>query len=67
MEEDPAHALPPDHTQAIPETAKEAGAVLKASGRPFAFGGSVAASVHGIPVRLRQGTDFAVRREAAGA
>ncbi|MEV4941552.1 nucleotidyltransferase family protein [Streptomyces zaomyceticus] len=58
-------ALPPDHTQAILETTKEVGAVLKASGRPFALVGSVAAYAHGIPVRLQHDTDFAVRREDA--
>ncbi|WP_436846795.1 nucleotidyltransferase family protein [Streptomyces litmocidini] len=68
----PAHAsrasspaLPPDHTQAILETTKEVGAVLKASGRPFALVGSVAAYAHGIPVRLQHDTDFAILREDA--
>ncbi|MFB7454131.1 nucleotidyltransferase family protein [Streptomyces sp. NPDC056194] len=55
--------LPPDHTQAILETTKEVGAVLKASGRPFALVGSVAAYAHGIPVRLQHDTDFALMRE----
>ncbi|MGW6419969.1 hypothetical protein [Streptomyces sp. NPDC055055] len=41
--------------------------MLKASGWPFALVDSVAASAHGFPVRLRQDTDFAVRREDAGA
>ncbi|WP_426361736.1 nucleotidyltransferase family protein [Streptomyces sp. E-08] len=58
-------ALPPDHTQAILETTKEVGAVLKASGRPFALVGSVAAYAHGIPVRLQHDTDFALLREDA--
>ncbi|MFH8576924.1 nucleotidyltransferase [Streptomyces zaomyceticus] len=58
-------ALPSDHTQAILETTKEVGAVLKASGRPFALVGSVAAYAHGIPVRLQHDTDFAVRQEDA--
>ncbi|WP_051844887.1 nucleotidyltransferase family protein [Streptomyces globisporus] len=68
----PAHAsrapspdLPPDHTQAILETTKEVGAVLKATGRPFALVGSVAAYAHGIPVRLQHDTDFAILREDA--
>ncbi|WP_306328757.1 nucleotidyltransferase family protein [Streptomyces venezuelae] len=60
-----APALPVDHTQAILEVTKEVGAVLKASGRPFALVGSVAAYAHGIPVRLQHDTDFAVRREDA--
>ncbi|MEX0168302.1 nucleotidyltransferase family protein [Streptomyces sp. LMG1-1-1.1] len=60
-----ARALPPDHTQAILEATKEVGAVLKASGCPFALVGSVAAYAHGIPVRLQHDTDFAVRREDA--
>ncbi|MFC9388932.1 nucleotidyltransferase family protein [Streptomyces venezuelae] len=60
-----APALPVDHTQAILEATKEVGAVLKASGRPFALVGSVAAYAHGIPVRLQHDTDFAVRREDA--
>ncbi|MEU3693208.1 nucleotidyltransferase family protein [Streptomyces narbonensis] len=58
-------SLPPDHTQAILETTKEVGAVLKASGLPFALVGGVAAYAHGIPVRLQHDTDFAVRREDA--
>ncbi|MFD3663715.1 nucleotidyltransferase family protein [Streptomyces sp. NPDC058659] len=57
--------LPADHTQAILETTKEVASVLKASGRPFALVGSVAAYAHGIPVRLQHDTDFAVRREDA--
>ncbi|MEU7075545.1 nucleotidyltransferase family protein [Streptomyces narbonensis] len=57
--------LPADHTQAILETTKEVGAVLKASGLPFALVGGVAAYAHGIPVRLQHDTDFAVRREDA--
>ncbi|WP_107484105.1 nucleotidyltransferase family protein [Streptomyces sp. NRRL B-24572] len=57
--------LPPDHTQAILETTKEVGAVLKASGRPFALVGSVAAYAHGIPVRLQHDADFALLREDA--
>ncbi|MFE7595661.1 nucleotidyltransferase family protein [Streptomyces sp. NPDC057494] len=61
----PYPALPPDHTQAILETTKEVGAVLKASGRPFALVGSVAAYAHGIPVRLQHDTDFALLREDA--
>ncbi|SEB96011.1 nucleotidyltransferase family protein [Streptomyces sp. TLI_105] len=61
----PTSALPPDHTQAILETTKEVGAVLKASGRPFALVGSVAAYAHGIPVRLQHDTDFAILREDA--
>lgn len=60
-----ATALPPDHTQAILETTKQVGAVLKASGCPFALIGGVAAYAHGIPVRLQHDTDFAVRREDA--
>ncbi|KOG07416.1 MULTISPECIES: nucleotidyltransferase family protein [Streptomyces] len=60
-----AQTLPADHTQAILETTKEVGAVLKASGCPFALVGSVAAYAHGIPVRLQHDTDFAVRREDA--
>ncbi|MFG3492193.1 nucleotidyltransferase family protein [Streptomyces sp. NPDC047972] len=60
-------ALPVDHTQAILETTKEVGAVLKASGLPFALVGSVAVYAHGIPVRLQHDTDFAVRREDADA
>lgn len=65
LRSDHAQALPSDHTQAILETTKEVGAVLKASGRPFALVGSVAAYAHGIPVRLQHDTDFAVRREDA--
>ncbi|WP_369142584.1 nucleotidyltransferase family protein [Streptomyces sp. R44] len=61
----PPPALPLDHTQAILETTKEVGAALKASGRPFALVGSVAAYAHGIPVRLQHDTDFAVLREDA--
>ncbi|MFF9850626.1 nucleotidyltransferase family protein [Streptomyces litmocidini] len=61
----PSPALPPDHTQAILEATKEVGAVLKASGRPFALVGSVAAYAHGIPVRLQHDTDFAILREDA--
>ncbi|MFE8938211.1 MULTISPECIES: nucleotidyltransferase family protein [unclassified Streptomyces] len=60
-------ALPPDHTQAILETTKQVGAVLKALGCPFALVGGVAAYAHGIPVRLQHDTDFAVRREDADA
>ncbi|MFF4871708.1 nucleotidyltransferase family protein [Streptomyces sp. NPDC000961] len=60
-----ATALPPDHTQAILETTKKIGALLKASGCPFALIGGVAAYAHGIPVRLQHDTDFAVRREDA--
>ncbi|MFB7608936.1 nucleotidyltransferase family protein [Streptomyces gardneri] len=60
-----AAALPADHTQAILETTKEVGAVLKASGLPFALVGGVAAYAHGIPVPLQHDTDFAVRREDA--
>ncbi|GAA3387554.1 nucleotidyltransferase family protein [Streptomyces roseoviridis] len=63
--DDRAHALPPDHTQAILEVTKEVAAVLKTSGCPFALVGSVAAYAHGIPVRLQHDTDFAVRREDA--
>ncbi|MFI8766589.1 nucleotidyltransferase family protein [Streptomyces sp. NPDC053792] len=63
----PPPALPPDHTQAILETTKEVGAVLKSSGRPFALVGSVAAYAHGIPVRLQHDTDFAVLPEDAEA
>ncbi|MFB7512305.1 nucleotidyltransferase family protein [Streptomyces sp. NPDC056144] len=59
--------LPPDHTQAILETTKEVGAVLKESGCPFALVGSVATYAHGIPVRLQHDTDFAVLREDAEA
>ncbi|MFC7980179.1 nucleotidyltransferase family protein [Streptomyces cinereoruber] len=62
-----ATVLPPDHTQAILETTKQVGAVLKASGCPFALVGGVAAYAHGIPVRLQHDTDFAVRREDAEA
>ncbi|MFF8837363.1 nucleotidyltransferase family protein [Streptomyces sp. NPDC015130] len=57
--------LPADHSQAILETTKEVGAVLKASGLPFALVGGVAVYAHGIPVRLQHDTDFAVRREDA--
>ncbi|MFF4173334.1 nucleotidyltransferase family protein [Streptomyces sp. NPDC001744] len=60
-----ATALPPDHTQAILETTKQVGAVLKTTGCPFALIGGVAAYAHGIPVRLQHDTDFAVRREDA--
>ncbi|MER7913466.1 nucleotidyltransferase family protein, partial [Streptomyces sp. NPDC096068] len=60
-----ATALPPDHTQAILETTKKIGALLKESGCPFALIGGVAAYAHGIPVRLQHDTDFAVRREDA--
>ncbi|MER7952255.1 nucleotidyltransferase family protein [Streptomyces sp. NPDC096079] len=63
----PTVDLPPDHTQAILETTKEVGAVLKASGCPFALVGSVAAYAHGIPVRLQHDTDFALLREDADA
>ncbi|MFF8375612.1 hypothetical protein ACF07V_05650 [Streptomyces sp. NPDC015661] len=38
-----------------------------ASGRPFALVGSVVAYAHGIPVRLRRDTDFALLREDADA
>ncbi|MGW8765879.1 nucleotidyltransferase family protein [Streptomyces sp. NPDC055815] len=61
----PPPSLPLDHTQAILETTKEVGAALKASGRPFALVGSVAAYAHGIPVRLQHDTDFALLREDA--
>ncbi|MBT2459075.1 nucleotidyltransferase family protein [Streptomyces sp. ISL-86] len=57
--------LPKDHTQAILETTKQVAALLKASGRPFALAGSVAAYAHGIPARFQHDTDFCVRREDA--
>ncbi|MFI6417283.1 nucleotidyltransferase family protein [Streptomyces sp. NPDC050842] len=59
--------LPADHTQAILETTKEVGAVLKAAGLSFALVGSVAVYAHGIPVRLQHDTDFAVLRKDAEA
>ncbi|MFB7375014.1 nucleotidyltransferase family protein [Streptomyces sp. NPDC056222] len=58
-------ALPADHTQAILETTKAIGSLLKTSGCPFALVGSVAAYAHGIPVPLQHDTDFALRREDA--
>lgn len=63
----PTSALPADHTQAILETTKEVGAVLKAAGLPFALVGSVAVYAHGIPVRLQHDTDFAILRQDAEA
>ncbi|WP_051794458.1 nucleotidyltransferase family protein [Streptomyces sp. NRRL S-87] len=56
-------ALPHDHTQAILETTKRVASLLKASGRPFALAGSVAAYAHGVPARFQHDTDFCVRRE----
>lgn len=58
-------ALPADHTQAILEATKSVGALLKASGRPFALVGSVAVYAHGVPLPLQHDTDFAVRPEDA--
>ncbi|MFD3543226.1 nucleotidyltransferase family protein [Streptomyces sp. NPDC058662] len=59
--------LPRDHTQAILETTKRVAALLKASGRPFALAGSVAAFAHGLPARFQHDTDFCVRPEDADA
>ncbi|MEU8774306.1 nucleotidyltransferase family protein [Streptomyces sp. NPDC048606] len=60
---DGAGPLPRDHTQAILETTKHVAALLKASGRPFALAGSVAAFAHGLPARFQHDTDFCVRPE----
>nr|WP_223838059.1 nucleotidyltransferase family protein [Streptomyces venezuelae] len=57
--------LPPDHTQAILETTKRVATLLKASGKPFALAGSVAAFAHGVPARFQHDTDFCIRREDA--
>ncbi|MFJ8074480.1 nucleotidyltransferase family protein [Streptomyces sp. NPDC096176] len=57
--------LPQDHTQAILQATKRVGALLKASGYPFALVGSVAAYAHGVPTRLQHDTDFCLRREDA--
>lgn len=59
--------LPRDHTQAILETTKRVAALLKATGRPFALAGSVAAFAHGLPARFQHDTDFCVRPEDADA
>ncbi|MGW5850527.1 nucleotidyltransferase family protein [Streptomyces sp. NPDC055254] len=59
--------LPIDHTQAILETTKRVAALLKATGRPFALAGSVAAFAHGLPARFQHDTDFCVRPEDADA
>ncbi|MEV8530582.1 nucleotidyltransferase family protein [Streptomyces sp. NPDC051211] len=61
----PASDLPPDHTQAILETTKRVAALLKASGKPFALAGSVAAFAHGVPARFQHDTDFCIRRADA--
>ncbi|MFK0255134.1 nucleotidyltransferase family protein [Streptomyces sp. NPDC090445] len=61
----PGAALPQDHTQAILEATKRVAALLKATGRPFALAGSVAAFAHGAPARFQHDTDFCLRREDA--
>ncbi|WP_234321181.1 nucleotidyltransferase family protein [Streptomyces katrae] len=58
--------LPRDHTQAILETTKHVAALLKATGKPFALAGSVAAFAHGLPARFQHDTDFCVRPEDSG-
>ncbi|MEU5806455.1 MULTISPECIES: nucleotidyltransferase family protein [unclassified Streptomyces] len=57
--------LPQDHTQAILEATKRVGTLLKATGKPFALAGSVAAFAHGVPARFQHDTDFCLRREDA--
>ncbi|MEW2633022.1 nucleotidyltransferase family protein [Streptomyces sp. NPDC048389] len=57
--------LPQDHTQAILQATKQVGALLKASGYPFALVGSVAAYAHGVPTRLQHDSDFCLRRQDA--
>ncbi|RSS82530.1 hypothetical protein EF903_27115 [Streptomyces sp. WAC05292] len=57
--------LPQDHTGAILEVTKRVASLLKASGRPFALAGSVAAFAHGAPARFQHDTDFCVRPEDA--
>ncbi|MEU2391761.1 nucleotidyltransferase family protein [Streptomyces sp. NPDC007369] len=57
--------LPQDHTQAILEVTKRVATLLKATGRPFALAGSVAAFAHGAPGRFQHDTDFCLRREDA--
>ncbi|MFE9636365.1 nucleotidyltransferase family protein [Streptomyces sp. NPDC006463] len=59
--------LPRDHTQAILETTKRVGALLKEAGVPFALAGSVAAFAHGLPAGFRHDTDFCLCREDATA
>ncbi|MEU9414993.1 nucleotidyltransferase family protein [Streptomyces sp. NPDC051000] len=59
--------LPQDHTQAILQTTKRVAALLKASGRPFALAGSVAAFAHGLPAGFQHDTDFCVCPEDADA
>ncbi|MEU9163934.1 nucleotidyltransferase family protein [Streptomyces sp. NPDC048424] len=59
--------LPQDHTQAILETTKRVAALLKASDRPFALAGSVAAFAHGVPAHFQHDTDFCVRPEDSEA
>ncbi|MFK0221124.1 hypothetical protein ACIQWN_23400 [Streptomyces vinaceus] len=60
-------ALPRDHTQAILESTKRVGALLKEAGVPFALAGSVAAFAHGLPARFRHDTDFCLCRDDAPA
>lgn len=55
-----AGALPLDRTQAILETTKQVGALLKTAGHPFALAGGVAAYVHGAAATLRHDADFCV-------
>jgi hypothetical protein len=63
----PPEELPQDHTQAILQATKQVGALLKASGYPFALVGSVAAYAHGVPTRLQHDSDFCLRRQDAEA
>ncbi|MER6443855.1 hypothetical protein [Streptomyces venezuelae] len=62
-----SEGLPRDHTQAILESTKRVGALLKEADVPFALAGSVAAFAHGLPARFRHDTDFCLCRDDASA
>ncbi|MET9776529.1 hypothetical protein ABZ023_20070 [Streptomyces sp. NPDC006367] len=59
--------LPVDLNQAILQTAKQVGAILKKAGHPFALAGSVAVYAHGCTQNLRHDVDFCIRPDDAEA
>ncbi|MFJ8802756.1 nucleotidyltransferase family protein [Streptomyces sp. NPDC102487] len=65
--QDTATGLRDDPHQAILESAKKVGSLLKREGHSFALAGSVAVHAHGGSVRLQHDVDFCVLREDAEA
>ncbi|MFE9453712.1 hypothetical protein [Streptomyces sp. NPDC006739] len=62
-----AEDLPRDRSQAILETAKQMGALLKKAGHTFALAGSVAVYAHGGSRHLQHDADFCILPDDADA